>query len=478
MLQSLNLDATTPAIKSRDRTDETLSPTDPAFSGMLALLAGTLQTAPLQAAMPTAAAAPEPRLSANSNRTSALPAERSRNVQTSDQAASGNKTASKAETTEDTASPHRQAGAQPAREESHDAAGTTAQEKSQTATSKVDTAKPESNPELSPKATVAQGASLEQTGADPTTNLDLRAPGSMASATSAASSPVNVQSAATDAKAATPSDAGLAIPQASATKAAAPSPEITPLQATAESAATSNVRADAKVNADPKELVINATAQLAKAPEGAAVAAITGTEAAPAQNHFTFSNAVSGKDAVQALDGISAQKRTTNPTTGEGAVSAVQTLKPQTATASTPTTSTPRPASAFSQVEGTIRWMVRNQENSAELQLHPDKLGRVTISLKMDGQDVHARIWASESSTVPILQEHRASLEQSLREQGLNLGSFDLQSGHRGEDARSDSQERSFSLPTTRSESLDSLQDVPTLATQLLSNAHQIEVFA
>jgi len=84
-----------------------------------------------------------------------------------------------------------------------------------------------------------------------------------------------------------------------------------------------------------------------------------------------------------------------------------------------------------SQVDGTIRWLVKNQDQGAELQLHPESLGRVQVNLKVEGTVVHAKVWASEASTVPVLQDHRAALEASLKSQGLPLGSFDLQHGHR-----------------------------------------------
>ena len=40
-----------------------------------------------------------------------------------------------------------------------------------------------------------------------------------------------------------------------------------------------------------------------------------------------------------------------------------------------------------------------------------------------------------EAAAVPILQEHKAYLEASLRNQGLTLGSFDQQQGRREEQA-------------------------------------------
>ena len=78
------------------------------------------------------------------------------------------------------------------------------------------------------------------------------------------------------------------------------------------------------------------------------------------------------------------------------------------------------------QVENGIRWMLQNASPGAELQLHPEALGRVRIELKVEGGEVHARLWASDPKSIPVLQENKAFLEVSLKEQGLNLGSFDL----------------------------------------------------
>lgn len=86
-------------------------------------------------------------------------------------------------------------------------------------------------------------------------------------------------------------------------------------------------------------------------------------------------------------------------------------------------------------MDGSIRWLVKNQDKSAEMQLHPESLGRVQVKLTVEGNVVHAKVWASEAAAVPLLQEHRGYLEDSLKSQGLTLGSFDLQQGRRQEQA-------------------------------------------
>ena len=95
----------------------------------------------------------------------------------------------------------------------------------------------------------------------------------------------------------------------------------------------------------------------------------------------------------------------------------------------------PRQENPMTQVDSTIKWLIKNKEQSAELQLHPEHLGRVQVKLTVEGTEVHAKLWASEAAALPVLQEHRAFLEDSLKGQGLHLGSFDLQHGQQGEQA-------------------------------------------
>jgi len=91
------------------------------------------------------------------------------------------------------------------------------------------------------------------------------------------------------------------------------------------------------------------------------------------------------------------------------------------------------PQAPMAQMDGSVKWMLRNDQQAAEIQLYPEHLGKVTIRLRVEGNEVHARVWASEASTLPALREQRAFLESSLKEQGLQLSSFDLQHGKGGQ---------------------------------------------
>ncbi len=136
-----------------------------------------------------------------------------------------------------------------------------------------------------------------------------------------------------------------------------------------------------------------------------------------------------------------------------------------------------RPHLAASQVEGSIRWILQNKAQAAELQLHPESLGRVVIQLKVEGQEVHARLWASENSSLAVLQDHKAFLETSLKEQGLVLSTFDLQSGARGNGAQTAFQEQAPQVPRSLPH-LEVKQEMPTELRLDPSDPHRVEVYA
>lgn len=120
--------------------------------------------------------------------------------------------------------------------------------------------------------------------------------------------------------------------------------------------------------------------------------------------------------------------------------------------------------SLLEQVDGTIRYLVKNQDQSAELQLHPESLGRIQVKLKVDGTVVHAKIWASEASAVPIMQEHRSFLESSLKAQGMTLGSFDLQHGRRDDQTPMPAAQAPPMEPAPGLDLIQTGQDSPSLS--------------
>lgn len=130
------------------------------------------------------------------------------------------------------------------------------------------------------------------------------------------------------------------------------------------------------------------------------------------------------------------------------------------------------------QVGDSLKWILRQANPSAELQLHPENLGKVTIQLKVDGTQVHAKVWASEASTLPLLQDHKAYLEVSLRQQGLNLGSFDLQQGSRGHQPQGEASSKPAFGPSPEEKAALARQETPSTLAPTFASSHRIEVLA
>ncbi len=128
-----------------------------------------------------------------------------------------------------------------------------------------------------------------------------------------------------------------------------------------------------------------------------------------------------------------------------------------------------------SQVAGSMRWMLKTGSQEAQLQLHPDSLGQVTIHLKVEGGEVHARIWVTDPSSAQAVQEGRAHLELSLKEQGLQLGSFDLQQGnHPSQQAPPTA---AYSTPPA-ADLLQARQEAPPGPLPSVLNPHHVELYA
>lgn len=149
----------------------------------------------------------------------------------------------------------------------------------------------------------------------------------------------------------------------------------------------------------------------------------------------------------------------------------VASAAPPSAPAATTAVATPPVA----QVDSGMKWMLRSGAQEARLQLHPDSLGQVTIHLRVEGGEVHAKLWVSEPASVQAVQEGRPHLELSLKEQGLQLGSFDLQQGHRPFQEASTPQTPLF---RDASPVLPARQETPSPIVPTLANPHQIEIYA
>ena len=172
--------------------------------------------------------------------------------------------------------------------------------------------------------------------------------------------------------------------------------------------------------------------------------------------------------ALRAQDGSSLAALTTAARAPEAATPAALVPAPAPAPA-------PPPTAPVQQVDGSVRWMLKTGAQEAQLQLHPDSLGQVTIHLRVEGGEVHAKLWVTEPTSVQAVQEGRPHLEQSLKEQGLALGSFDLQQGHR---PFQDTPAAPASREQTPSEAVLARQEAPAPTPVAILNARHVELYA
>ncbi len=505
MLQSLKLDATSSS-KAKDRTEDAsgvAASSDAGisgFSGVLAALAGSFQVAPVLSNLPTASAPEVSRSAAGANRAASRDWSR---ASAKDARAAANDARNGAASRSQAVQKQGSASASPE--------ASSAQKRSSQAPARVDDAQAHA-----PDPKVAgQGSGSENPQPQGPEEIQALAQAQEANAPEAAEAvPVPVGASASPADASSSEDVGAALLKglktlSGAVNAADPSGAQAGLKdgpnaglgagfndgfnagsggdaavgsasgPTSGSAFTISTNPAAEApGQDANALVISTDTDKLNIAENTLSTMLAQNSTATVKNDALAAEVLGGKDALGALDG-SQTAQTAKAPLSHGVDAAMGSVRAQTAAAQAPAQTSPvRTSPALSQVEGTIRWMVRNQEKSAELQLHPENLGRVTISLKVEGNEVHARVWASESSSAALLQDQRTALEQSLKDQGLNLASFDLQSGNRGEDAQRQTPMPQAAPSEPAREVVSSRQDAPTGGTPNLSNAYQIEVFA
>ncbi len=139
----------------------------------------------------------------------------------------------------------------------------------------------------------------------------------------------------------------------------------------------------------------------------------------------------------------------------------------------------PAASPVVNQVEGTLRWMIKGPVPEARLQLHPESLGKVSIELKVEQGQVHAKVWVQEPAAMQALQEGRAALELALKQSGLQLGSFDLQQGGQASRQAPEPQHSPIAAgpkedPTLR----PARQEAPSLGGPSSANPRRIEFYA
>ncbi|MBH9552743.1 flagellar hook-length control protein FliK [Inhella gelatinilytica] len=65
----------------------------------------------------------------------------------------------------------------------------------------------------------------------------------------------------------------------------------------------------------------------------------------------------------------------------------------------------------------------------AQLHLNPAELGPVEVHIRIDGQEAHVMLHATQSETREALQSSVPELQQALQREGLQLGQTDVRGG-------------------------------------------------
>ncbi|MAA76342.1 MAG: hypothetical protein CMN28_16750 [Salinisphaeraceae bacterium] len=76
-----------------------------------------------------------------------------------------------------------------------------------------------------------------------------------------------------------------------------------------------------------------------------------------------------------------------------------------------------------------VEWSLRQGLRQVELRLHPEKLGRVDIHMRLDGDQVSLQVVASTAAGRDTVEAGLHRLRDMLAEQGLNLAQSDVSDG-------------------------------------------------
>lgn len=109
--------------------------------------------------------------------------------------------------------------------------------------------------------------------------------------------------------------------------------------------------------------------------------------------------------------------------------SATTGLKSQVATNANQTTD---PGAAFRAAQQLESGLLRNLGQGTKqltLNLHPDELGKLSVTLTVKGKEVQATIKADSNDTAAMLHEQSAQIRQTLENQGFKVSKLDVQTG-------------------------------------------------
>ena len=205
-------------------------------------------------------------------------------------------------------------------------------------------------------------------------------------------------------------------------------------------------------------------AQQTAQPDTAAVPtpkAATATQAATGQTTTNFSGGQQGTSGENAFgqgsqDGSMAEfmskirfggkadatSQITQTAETTPALAAMDALKTSSANQSGKTLDPALAARVARQVETGILKGVAQEAKQLTVNLSPDELGPVSVTLSVKDKEVRAVITADNADTAAVLQEQAAKIKQTLEDQGFKVTKLDVQTGAQDKQAGWDSPER------------------------------------
>ncbi|MHB8126797.1 MAG: flagellar hook-length control protein FliK [Desulfitobacteriaceae bacterium] len=121
----------------------------------------------------------------------------------------------------------------------------------------------------------------------------------------------------------------------------------------------------------------------------------------------------------------------------------------------------------------------RQEIRGFEIQLHPEDLGKIQVTLRWENGQVHVQCQASEAVTVGILQQNLAQLRESLLDNGVSCGMMQMGLGGQQQQQKPKDELKSYSQAgEPEAEEKNRLVQAVSYSTGKLSDGHLINLTA
>ncbi|MGC0911846.1 flagellar hook-length control protein FliK [Pantoea sp. XAF26B01_ASV70] len=210
-------------------------------------------------------------------------------------------------------------------------------------------------------------------------------------------------------------------------------------------------KSDARSDVQSKPAVTTAASQSNNAAQGATSSGLT----LDSSFQQALSNMVKQDDQAAIKASISDNAINATPIATASSLPAPVTASATTSTPSTPMLNSQLGSDEWQQaLSQQIVMFSRNGQQNAELRLHPEDLGAIQISLKLDNDQAQINLVSSHSHVRAALEAAIPQLRSALAESGINLGESQVSSDssaqgqqfQQQQEARRDGQHGRFSL--------------------------------